>query len=100
MLADIIVVAIVAIIAVFCIRTLIHNKKTCGSTCSMCAGCGGSCGCGDPASTRNESDPEVRTRKRRTPRYAWNPKRDHQNQKALRKIFPTLPMFSGHAGIP
>ncbi len=53
MLADIIVVAIVAIIAVFCIRTLIHNKKTCGSTCSMCAGCGGgcsgSCGCGAPA---------------------------------------------------
>lgn len=52
MLADIIVVAIVAIIAVFCIRTLIRNKKTCGTTCSMgCAGCscGGSCGCGAPA---------------------------------------------------
>ncbi|WP_440322866.1 FeoB-associated Cys-rich membrane protein [Laedolimicola sp.] len=52
MLADIIVVAIVAIIAVCCIRTLIHNKKTCGTTCSMgCAGCscGGSCGCGAPA---------------------------------------------------
>ena len=53
MLADIIVVAIVAIIAVFCIRNLIHNKKTCGSTCSMCAGCGGgcsgSCGCGAAA---------------------------------------------------
>ena len=48
MLADIIVVAIVAIIAAFCIRTLIHNKKTCGSTCSMCAGCGGGCGCGAP----------------------------------------------------
>lgn len=49
MLADIIVVAIVAIIAVFCIRTLIHNKKTCGTTCSMgCAGCScsGSCGGG------------------------------------------------------
>ena len=53
MLADIIVVAIVVIIAAYCIRTLIHNKKTCGSTCSMCAGCGGSCGgscgCGAPA---------------------------------------------------
>ncbi len=52
MLADIIVVAIVAIIVVFCIRTLIHNKKTCGTTCSMgCAGCScsGSCGGGAPA---------------------------------------------------
>ena len=52
MLADIIVVAIVTIIAVFCIRTLIHNKKTCGTTCSMgCAGCScsGSCGGGAPA---------------------------------------------------
>ena len=52
MLADIIVVAIVAIIAVFCIRTLIRNKKTCGTTCSMgCAGCScsGSCGGGAPA---------------------------------------------------
>jgi len=52
MLADIIVVAIVGIIAAFCIRTLIHNKKTHGTTCSMgCAGCScrGSCGCGDPA---------------------------------------------------
>ena len=33
-------------------RTLIHNKKTCGTTCSMgCAGCScsGSCGGGAPA---------------------------------------------------
>ena len=55
MLADIIVVAIVTIITVFCIRTLIHNKKTCGTTCSMgCAGCScsGSCGCGAPANRK------------------------------------------------
>lgn len=65
MLADIIVVAIVAIIAVFCIRTLIHNKKTCGTTCSMgCAGCScsGSCGCSAPASTRNNTITKVRKR--------------------------------------
>ncbi len=57
MLADIVVVGLVAVIAVFCIRTLIRNKKTCGSTCSMCAGCGGgcsgSCGCGTSAKKKS-----------------------------------------------
>ena len=53
MLADIIVVAIVAIIAVFCIRTLIHNKKTCGTIFEIAIPeFGGSCGGGAPANRK------------------------------------------------
>ena len=48
-MTDIIVLLVVAAALVFCIRSIIRNKKRGGSSCGCagCSGCGSACACGD-----------------------------------------------------